>query len=123
MRDKEAVEAERKNISRNFDKQAKLLERLLESEKSLTQQVASGDVSLSVASCAQLTLPFLKATLEKEVVLWQKGTEEMKKKVELVEMQCGEWRYRAEYERGRLMEVNKRSAVLRGSQSLTPPIH
>lgn len=39
MRDKEAIENERKNISRNLEKQTKVLERLQESEKNLTQQV------------------------------------------------------------------------------------
>lgn len=41
MRDKEAIETERKNLSRNLEKQAKVIEKLLESEKHLTQQVVS----------------------------------------------------------------------------------
>ena len=41
MRDKEAIETERKNISRNLEKQAKAIERLVESEKNLTAQVVS----------------------------------------------------------------------------------
>jgi E3 ubiquitin-protein ligase BRE1 len=41
MRDKEAIEAERKNIARNLEKQAKVVERLVESERSLTGQVVS----------------------------------------------------------------------------------
>lgn len=39
MRDKEAVENERKNLTRNLEKQAKLVERLVEVEKSLTSRV------------------------------------------------------------------------------------
>jgi hypothetical protein len=41
MRDKEAIDTERKNLSRNLEKQAKVLEKLQESEKSLTLQVVS----------------------------------------------------------------------------------
>jgi E3 ubiquitin-protein ligase BRE1 len=41
MRDKEAIEAERKNIARNLEKQAKVVERLVETEKNLTGQVVS----------------------------------------------------------------------------------
>ena len=39
MRDKEAVDVERKNLSRNLEKQAKLLERLYENERNLRDQV------------------------------------------------------------------------------------
>jgi BRE1 E3 ubiquitin ligase len=41
MRDKEAIEAERKNISRNMEKQAKVIERLADTEKNLLAQVVS----------------------------------------------------------------------------------
>jgi E3 ubiquitin-protein ligase BRE1 len=44
MRDKEAIETERKNLSRNLEKQAKVLEKLQESEKSLTLQVVGATV-------------------------------------------------------------------------------
>jgi len=84
MRDKEAIETERKNLSRNLEKQAKVLEKLQESEKSLTQQVG---------------------VLEKEVVFWQKGTEELKKKLEGVEAQLADWHNHAEGERARAMEL------------------
>jgi hypothetical protein len=39
MRDKEALDNERKNLMRNVDKQAKVVEKLLASEKSLQSQV------------------------------------------------------------------------------------
>ncbi|KAJ7647129.1 BRE1 E3 ubiquitin ligase-domain-containing protein [Roridomyces roridus] len=39
MRDKEAVENERKNLSRNLEKQGKAVERLVESERGLSAQV------------------------------------------------------------------------------------
>jgi E3 ubiquitin-protein ligase BRE1 len=45
MRDKEAIENERKNLSRNLEKQAKMMEKLQESEKGLTQQVVSCPIS------------------------------------------------------------------------------
>jgi E3 ubiquitin-protein ligase BRE1 len=41
MRDKEAIETERKNISRNLEKQAKAVERLVETEKNLANQAVS----------------------------------------------------------------------------------
>jgi E3 ubiquitin-protein ligase BRE1 len=41
MRDKEAIENERKNLSRNLEKQAKVVERLVDSEKMLTAQIVS----------------------------------------------------------------------------------
>ncbi|KAJ7346872.1 BRE1 E3 ubiquitin ligase-domain-containing protein [Mycena albidolilacea] len=41
MRDKEAIENERKNLSRNQEKQGKIVERLVETERNLSQQVMS----------------------------------------------------------------------------------
>lgn len=39
MRDRESVEIERKNAIRNLEKQAKVVERLADSEKNLQQQI------------------------------------------------------------------------------------
>lgn len=39
MRDKEAIEAERKNLARNLEKQGKLIERLVDTERNLSAQV------------------------------------------------------------------------------------
>lgn len=39
MRDKEAIDVERKNLSRNVEKQTKVLERLYESERNLQSQI------------------------------------------------------------------------------------
>ncbi|KIM91914.1 hypothetical protein PILCRDRAFT_809908 [Piloderma croceum F 1598] len=83
MRDKEAIENERKNLSRNLEKQAKMIEKLQESEKGLTQLVG---------------------VLEKEVTLWQKGTDELKKKLEGLEFHIIDWQHRAEGERIRASE-------------------
>ena len=44
MRDKEAIETERKNLSRNLEKQAKVMEKLQESEKSFAVQVVSSPI-------------------------------------------------------------------------------
>ena len=41
MRDKEAIDVERKNLSRNVERQAKVLERLHESERNLQNQIVS----------------------------------------------------------------------------------
>lgn len=46
MRDKESIETERKNLSRNLEKQAKAVEKLVESERHLLQQIVSGCISL-----------------------------------------------------------------------------
>jgi hypothetical protein len=39
MRDRESVDLERKNVIRNLEKQAKVIERLADSEKNLQQQI------------------------------------------------------------------------------------
>lgn len=39
MRDKETVEAERKNLVRNVEKQAKLIDKLMDTERNLTNQL------------------------------------------------------------------------------------
>lgn len=117
MRDKEAVEAERKNISRHSEKQTKVMEKLVESEKSLAQQVVSGKSSWF----HDLLYPnvfYPKAALEKEVVLWRRGTDELKKKLQFMEMQTTEWQYRAEQERERFAEVNEHFPIAHTSQSL-----
>jgi hypothetical protein len=41
MRDKEAMDLERKNAARSIEKQAKVIERLVETERSLSAQVVS----------------------------------------------------------------------------------
>ena len=41
MRDKEAIDIERKNVIRNLEKQAKVIDRLVECEKNLNTQVVS----------------------------------------------------------------------------------
>lgn len=45
MRDKEAVEAERKNLARNAEKQAKLIDKLMDTERNLTNQLVGSPFS------------------------------------------------------------------------------
>jgi E3 ubiquitin-protein ligase BRE1 len=44
MRDKEAIENERKSLSRKEERQGKIIERLVETEKNLSTQVVSSFV-------------------------------------------------------------------------------
>jgi len=48
MRDKEAIENERKNLVRNIEKQAKVVEKLMASERSLRNQLNTRDQSVQV---------------------------------------------------------------------------
>jgi len=47
MRDKEAIENERKNLVRNLEKQAKVVEKLMASERSLRDQLVRHPFTLS----------------------------------------------------------------------------
>lgn len=49
MRDKEAVEVERKNLARTVEKQLKAVEKLAESEKNLLAQVVSAPPATAAA--------------------------------------------------------------------------
>ncbi|GBE81020.1 E3 ubiquitin-protein ligase BRE1 [Sparassis crispa] len=88
MRDKEALEGERKNLSRNLEKQTKVIEKLSDSEKNLVARVTS---------------------LERETALWRKVKDGMKSCVEKLETSNTEWRMRAEGERKRIEEMRKES--------------
>lgn len=54
MRDKEAVESERKNLARNVEKQVKALEKLSASEKALHAQIVRVQDPYSI-QCAETT--------------------------------------------------------------------
>ncbi|EGN99683.1 hypothetical protein SERLA73DRAFT_167589 [Serpula lacrymans var. lacrymans S7.3] len=84
MRAKEAIDSERKNIARNLEKQAKLIDRALESEKNLNAQV--GD-------------------LEKEIVTFRKAGKTFTTQIAALEKDVTEWKYRAESERKRCAEA------------------
>lgn len=74
MRDKDSVDAERKKLFINLDKAAKAIEKLTESEKSLT---------------TRLTI------LEKELVLCKKVSEKHRERATDLETELAEWRGRA----------------------------
>ncbi|KZP34223.1 BRE1-domain-containing protein [Athelia psychrophila] len=83
MRDKESIETERKNLSRNLEKQAKAVEKLVESERHLLQQISA---------------------FEKEVAMSHRAVEEAKKASEASRLTAAEWQNRAEVERARHYE-------------------
>lgn len=56
MRDKEAIENERKNLLRNLEKQAKLVEKLLAVEKSMQGQLVRDSTVLFLDAQAELLL-------------------------------------------------------------------
>lgn len=64
MRDKEAIEAERKNLARNLEKQGKLIERLVDTERNLSAQVVRWKTILT-ASCVPYVLIQHRATWRK----------------------------------------------------------
>ncbi|KAM5530764.1 hypothetical protein V8D89_015571 [Ganoderma adspersum] len=74
MRDKDAVDAERKKLSLNLEKAAKAIEKLTESEKSLATRVTD---------------------LEKELVLWKKMGEKHRERGTTLEGDLADWRSRA----------------------------
>ncbi|OBZ67158.1 E3 ubiquitin-protein ligase BRE1 [Grifola frondosa] len=84
MRDKEAIETERKNISRNLEKQAKVVEKLSETEKILTTRLTD---------------------LEKEIVQWKRALEAQKERTSALESDVTEWKTRSEAERKRSDEM------------------
>jgi E3 ubiquitin-protein ligase BRE1 len=102
MRDKEAIETERKNLSRNMEKQAKVIEKLVESEKNLSTQVVSLGFSVVVDLYRFSTL---KIDLEREVVVSGKALDFYKQKVASLEKESGEWQTRADGEKKRMAEV------------------
>ncbi|KAH7929827.1 BRE1-domain-containing protein [Leucogyrophana mollusca] len=84
MREKEAIDSERKNVVRNIEKQAKVIERLVESEKGLNAQV--GD-------------------LEKETVVYRKALDDANKKIAALDRELSEWKHRADTEKTRFHDV------------------
>ncbi|KII92834.1 hypothetical protein PLICRDRAFT_51174 [Plicaturopsis crispa FD-325 SS-3] len=83
IREKEAIEMERKNVARNLERQAKVLEKLHESEKVLTSQVSN---------------------FEKEVATLKKAIAVLQKELDSAQNTTAEWQARAEHERKRAGE-------------------
>ncbi|KAJ3553638.1 hypothetical protein NM688_g3503 [Phlebia brevispora] len=84
MRDKEASDAERKAISRAYDKQTQVVEKLLASEKTLILRVAD---------------------LEREASYWKHAAEQQAEHAKKLEGDNGEWQVRANGERARTTEA------------------
>ncbi|PSR81178.1 hypothetical protein PHLCEN_2v6513 [Hermanssonia centrifuga] len=80
MRDKEAIETERKNLARTLEKQGKLLERLSEGEKTLIARTSD---------------------LEREVKAWRQAVDKQKECSETLEKEVQQWQKRATGERER----------------------
>ncbi|PFH53827.1 hypothetical protein AMATHDRAFT_136911 [Amanita thiersii Skay4041] len=78
MRDKEAIDVERKNVARNMEKQAKAVERFVDQERNLNDQV--GD-------------------LEKEVGLLKKGYDTLKRENFKLQAEMIDLRHLKEYEK------------------------
>ncbi|KAH7911989.1 BRE1 E3 ubiquitin ligase-domain-containing protein [Hygrophoropsis aurantiaca] len=84
MREKEAIDTERKNILRNLEKQAKVVERLVESEKGLNAQVT---------------------VLEKETTVYRKALDDANKKIVALDKDISNWKHRADSENHRFHDV------------------
>ncbi|KAF8628901.1 hypothetical protein AX15_003682 [Amanita polypyramis BW_CC] len=88
MRDKEAIDVERKNLSRNVERQAKVLERLHESERNLQNQIVDA---------------------EKEIIALKRGYELLKQDNQKLVTETNEAKMQAEHERRE--KANVRTSV------------
>ncbi len=105
MRDKEAIENERKNLLRNLEKQTKVVEKLLESEKSLNARIVS-DLSACIVSIVLTHYSNCQIAFEMEELLWKKSVHSLKERINIVEAECAEWKVRAEGEHKRAEDVS-----------------
>lgn len=81
MRDKEAVETERKNLSRNMEKQVKVVERLVEVEKNLTNQLNAAEKEICHLKSVGSTYRDKIDDLTEELSTWIAKVEGEKKRV------------------------------------------
>lgn len=106
MRDKEAVEAERKNLARNAEKQAKLIDRLMDTEKNLTNQLVglpfSGHWLIRVDSAPQ-------SALDKESVALKKTVDVHRERITELERDLSHMKARGDAEERRMGEVLMKS--------------
>jgi len=100
MRDKEAIETERKNLSRTIEKQGKAVDRFTDVEKSMRAQAVS---SLVILLACDLTPS--QGVMEKENVLLKKMVDVLNSRVEQLEKETFECRSLAEAERKKAQEV------------------
>jgi E3 ubiquitin-protein ligase BRE1 len=103
MRDKETIDTERKNASRNVEKQAKAIEKLSDSEKNLLAQVVSWD---AWQHCSFDNVLNGQSELERELVLVREAAESHKQDADVYEHESKEWKHRAELEQARNEEVH-----------------
>jgi E3 ubiquitin-protein ligase BRE1 len=101
MRDKEAIEVERKTLSRTLEKQGKLLDRLTDVEKHLRAQLVG---ALASYIGPQLKL-FFQAALEKENIAFKKLVENLRDKLSRMEKEAPEMLAQLDCERKRYQEV------------------
>jgi E3 ubiquitin-protein ligase BRE1 len=100
MRDKEAIETERKNLSRTIEKQGKAVDRFTDVEKSMRAQAVSSSVILLACD-----LTPSQGVMEKENVLLKKMVDVLNSRVEQLEKETFECRSLAEAERKKAQEV------------------
>lgn len=104
MRDKEAMEIEKKNLLKNLEKQGKAVERLVDTENSLKGQIVS-QLSLKRLTCSTRTVFNNQSLLEKETLMQKKIIETLKENLRQQEKSHGELFSRVEQERGRCEAV------------------
>ncbi|TFK44380.1 hypothetical protein BDQ12DRAFT_672875 [Crucibulum laeve] len=84
MRDKEAIENERKNLVRAQEKQTKAFDRFMATEKNLSAQVAS---------------------LEKEIIAYKRTVETLTDRIHFLDKECNDLRAHAEVDKRRGQEL------------------
>jgi E3 ubiquitin-protein ligase BRE1 len=102
MRDKEAVEAERKNLARNAEKQAKLIDKLMETEENLTSQLVCWPLSGHQIAHTHLAN---QSALDKEFVAVKKIGDVRRDRVVELERDIPQWQARVAVEKQRTEEV------------------
>ncbi|RDB24923.1 E3 ubiquitin-protein ligase BRE1 [Hypsizygus marmoreus] len=81
MRDKEAIESERKNLVRNMEKQVKVVEKLVDTEKNLSSQLSALEKELSLQKSINDAQAHKLEMLAGDVAQWTGRAEGEKKKV------------------------------------------
>ncbi|KAK7692778.1 hypothetical protein QCA50_004411 [Cerrena zonata] len=82
MRDKEALENERKNLARNGEKQNKLIEKIMEEKSNLLQQVSSFEREIGLLKNALDTQKAQAGRAEHDALTWKTRAEGERKRAE-----------------------------------------
>jgi E3 ubiquitin-protein ligase BRE1 len=109
MRQKDAADAERKNLQRNLDKQVKVIEKLAETEKSLGKQIVRPPLLLTAIGWG---LTHLQNQMEKEAEIAQRRINEREIMLLNMQQKVEEYRSNFEGERKKTAEVGNTSAPL-----------